>query len=52
MGSVVLGLDYFRAQYGFDPDYVDENTGDMVPGRYVDSEQIVNFVNGGVTLEW
>jgi hypothetical protein len=52
MGSVVLGIDYFHAQYGFDPDYVDENTGDMVPGKYVQSVQNVNFLNGGVTLEW
>jgi hypothetical protein len=49
---VVFGIDYFHAQYGFDPRFYDENTSDAVPGAYVDSEQTVNTLNGGVTLEW
>jgi hypothetical protein len=50
--QVVFGIDYFNAQYGFDPRFVDDNTADEVPGSFVDSEQTVNTLNGGVTLEW
>ncbi len=50
--NVVFGIDYFHAQYGFDPRLYDENTSDAVPATYVDSEQTVNTLNGGVTLEW
>ena len=49
---VVFGLDYFNAQYGFDPRFVDQNLADTTPGFYVNSEQTVHIVNGGVTLEW
>lgn len=48
--NVVVGLDYFRAHYGFDPQLASQDDGS--PPRYVDIEQTVNIVNGGVTLEW
>lgn len=47
--NVVLGLDYFNAQYGFDPRLVQEG---MDPPVYVNVEQTVDIVNAGVTLEW
>jgi hypothetical protein len=48
--SVVLGLDYFRAHYGFDPQLASQDDGS--PAQYVDIEQTVNIINGGVKLEW
>jgi hypothetical protein len=48
--SVVIGLDYFRAHYGFDPQLQSQDDGSAP--RYADIEQTVNIVNGGVTLEW
>jgi hypothetical protein len=46
--SVVLGLDYFNAHYGFDP----LNVGTLEARQFKDIEQRVNIVNGGVTVEW
>jgi hypothetical protein len=46
--SVVLGLDYFNAHYGFDP----RNDGTADAPRFVAIQQTVHIVNGGVTLEW
>lgn len=46
--SVVIGLDYFNAYYGFDP----RNDGAADAPRFVAIDQRVNIVNGGVTLEW
>lgn len=48
--SVVLGLDYFNASYGFDPQLASQDDG--TPPRYIDISQNVNFVNAGLTLEW
>jgi hypothetical protein len=46
--SVILGLDYFNAHYGFDP----RNDGAADAPRFVTIQQTVHIVNGGVTLEW
>jgi hypothetical protein len=46
--SVVLGLDYFNAHYGFDP----LNLGTLEARQFKDIEQRVNIVNGGMTVEW
>jgi hypothetical protein len=46
--SVVIGLDYFNAHYGFDP----RNDGTADAPNFVAIKQTVNIVNGGVTLEW
>jgi hypothetical protein len=46
--SVVIGLDYFNAHYGFDP----RNDGTADVPQFVAIEQRVNIVNSGVTLEW
>jgi hypothetical protein len=50
--SVVLGVDYFNARYGFDPHFVDPDGSDPLLPRYEQAEQVVHFVNAGVTLEW
>ncbi len=47
--SIVLGLDYFNAHYGFDPSLVTQETG--MP-QFEEIEQNINIVNAGVTLEW
>jgi hypothetical protein len=59
MESVVFGIDYFNAHYGFDPRYYDpvatlgpDGITYLADGTYVDSQQTMHFVNGGVTLEW
>jgi hypothetical protein len=46
---MVIGLDYFNAHYGFDPRRVARPDGTT---PYVQVEQRVHIVNGGVTLEW
>ncbi|HEY8944862.1 MAG TPA: porin [Polyangiaceae bacterium] len=46
--NVVIGLDYFNAHYGFDP----LNIGTETEWNFIDIEQRVQIVNGGVTLEW
>lgn len=46
--NLVLGIDYFRAQYGFDARLVEEDG----VSAYVDSEQTVHALNGGMTVEW
>ncbi len=48
--QVVFGLDYFHAQYIFDPRLTSQPDG--APPRYEQVEQAVNVVNAGVTLEW
>lgn len=48
LGPVVLGLDYFNARYGFDPNRVAEGTAQ----DYKQVSQTVHIINGGVTLEW
>lgn len=53
-GNVVVGLDYFRAEFGFDDRYTNPPP-DAPPGTIaaiVSSQQTVNALNGGVTLEW
>ena len=59
MESIVFGIDYFNAHYGFDPRYYDplpttapDGITYLADGSYVDSQQTMHFVNGGVTLEW
>jgi hypothetical protein len=47
--NIVIGLDYFNANYGFDPNVVQDGT--EAP-RAVQVSQNVNVLNGGVTLEW
>ena len=53
-GQVVLGLDYFRADYGFDKRYITPPAGAPVgtTAAIVQAKQVVNALNGGVTLEW
>jgi hypothetical protein len=46
--SVIIGLDYFNAHYGFDP----RNDGTVDAPNFVAIKQTVNILNGGVTLEW
>lgn len=46
--NIVLGLDYFNADYNFDAHVVNLPTGPVAQ----DADQNVNIVNGGVTLEW
>jgi hypothetical protein len=46
--SVVIGLDYFNAKYGFDP----RNDGTVEAPRFVNIQQTVHTVSSGVTLEW
>jgi hypothetical protein len=48
LGQVVLGLDYFNANYGFDPNRIAEGTA----RDYDQVSQVVHIINGGVTLEW
>lgn len=48
--SVVFGLDYFNAHYGFDPRLTSQTDGSAP--RYEQVSQVVNIVNAGVTLEW
>jgi hypothetical protein len=48
LGQVVLGLDYFNAHYGFDPNRIAEGTAQ----DYDQVSQTVHIFNGGVTLEW
>jgi hypothetical protein len=45
----VIGVDYFNANYGFDPYLATQPDGTMA---YVDAEQVVNIFNAGLTLEW
>lgn len=47
--SLVLGLDYFNAKYGFDPRLVGNPDG---TSQYVTVSQTINVVNAGMTLEW
>ncbi len=48
--NVILGLDYFNADYDFETRLImDPNTGAVVPEE---NAQNVNFLNAGVTLEW
>lgn len=52
--NVVLGLDYFRASYGFDDRSITPPP-EAPPGTtyaVVSSQQTVQVVNAGVTLEW
>jgi hypothetical protein len=44
----VLGLDYFNAHYGFDPNRIAVGTA----RDYDQVSQTVHIFNGGVTLEW
>lgn len=44
INNVVLGIDFFRARYGFDARLVDD--------AYVDSQQTVYALNSGMTVEW
>ncbi len=46
--QVVLGLDYFNASYGFDPNRIAMGT----PNDYDQVSQTVHSINAGVTLEW
>jgi hypothetical protein len=50
--SVVLGVDYFNARYGFDPHLADPDDDGPLPPRYEQVAQVVHFVNAGATLEW
>ncbi len=50
IGDFVLGLDYFNAHYGFDPKLTSQDDGSMP--QYVEVEQSVNILNGGMTLEF
>lgn len=54
MQNVVLGLDYFRASYGFDARYITPPPGSPAGATYavVQSKQTVQTLNAGVTLEW
>jgi hypothetical protein len=45
---LVLGIDFFRAQYGFDARLVEEEG----VTAYVDTEQTVYALNSGMTVEW
>ena len=47
--SVVLGLDYFNAHYGFDPRRIMLADGST---PYVEVQQTVHIMNAGLTLEW
>jgi hypothetical protein len=49
--GVVLGLDYFRAHYAFDP-ALKSGAGAGGAAAYVEVKQTVHTVNAGVTLEW
>jgi hypothetical protein len=51
ISHLVLGLDYFNARYGFDPRNVSDPAAPN-GSRYVEVQQMVHIVNGGVTLEW
>lgn len=48
LGQVVLGLDYFNANYGFDPNRIASGTA----RDYDQVSQVVHIINAGVTLEW
>jgi hypothetical protein len=48
LGHVVLGLDYFNASYGFDPNRIAVGT----TRDYDQVSQTVHIFNAGVTLEW
>lgn len=53
-GNVVFGVDYFRAKFGFDDRYITPPAGSP-PGTtaaIVQSQQTVNALNAGATLEW
>ncbi|MDF3065851.1 MAG: hypothetical protein K0R38_1452 [Polyangiaceae bacterium] len=49
--QIVLALDYFNAHYAFDPRNI-ADASSATGSRYVDVQQTVHIVNGGVTLEW
>ncbi len=49
---VVLGIDYFNARYGFDARLTDPDQSGPLEPEYVDSKQVVQILNAGVTLEW
>lgn len=51
---VVLGVDYFQARYGFDKRYITPPAGAPAgsTAAIVEPKQVVNILNGGVTLEW
>lgn len=53
-GQVVLGVDYFRADYAFDKRYITPPMGAPagVTAAIVKPKQGVNIMNAGVTLEW
>jgi hypothetical protein len=51
ISHLVLGLDYFNAHYAFDPRNVTDPAAPM-GSRYVEVQQTVHIINGGVTLEW
>lgn len=46
--NAVIGLDYFNADYGFDP----LNIGTLAEWNFIKIRQRVQVVNAGVTLEW
>lgn len=48
LDDVVIGLDYFNADYRFDP----VNVATLEAPQFEDIQQRVNILNGGVTLEW
>jgi hypothetical protein len=50
--QVVIGIDYFNAHYAFDARLTDPDMSGPLQATYVDSEQTVQIVNTGVTLEW
>ncbi len=47
---VVVGIDYFRASYGFDARLVANPSGGAP--RAEEPSQVVHAINGGLTLEW
>jgi hypothetical protein len=50
--QVVIGIDYFNARYAFDARLTDPDMSGPLEATYVDSEQTVQIINTGVTLEW
>jgi predicted porin len=53
-GSVVFGVDYFRASYGFDDRHITAPPGspEGATAAIVSSHQTVHALNAGTTLEW
>ncbi len=53
-GQVVAGIDYFRADYGFDKRYITPPPGAPAgaTAAVVQPKQVVNILNVGATVEW